>query len=1424
MSVSDTTAHGSGTLHEWVAVQGQLSHEQAISITLTLIRSVSKLHDDGQTHRAIDEHCVMLDRDRVPTLTASKSIVTFGGGHAPASPCPPQLLGTREVSLPAHIDAARAALTDAGILLDPRQIDFFQLGALLCMLVSGEKVPSYLRSPKAKAAVPEALRPVIDRALGLNAGDHFVSCNEFATALEAAARGDATATRDRSALPRSVFTHNAVESPDADPASSGPDDDAVESSSPMAPDPIIPLAESETDQEPSIERLGHYQIIERIGRGGMGDVYKAYEEDLDRIVAIKVLPAELVRHKDLLKRFRGEAAAIAKLDHPNVVQIYYIGEDRSHHFFAMQYVDGETLAELLDRRAKLRVEEALPIIEQCLAGLGAAHDLNLIHRDMKPGNVLLDRRSRRALVADFGLVKGAQAQTQITVTGMVMGTADYIAPEQARGRSVDHRADLYAFGVMIYQMIAGRLPFHADSATALMFQHAYEPPPPLNELEPELPEPLVQIVMKLLVKDPEDRYQSADEVLADLRRISMDAIAGAAPHSSLIAAPRFGDPPPLPTDLTDIAPTDWWGRLRARVADGLGSFGARPPQLLARWQNTQQQVDGAVAEYERRRDELAALHQEADDLAADLQRQANRHAEDASSAARRAESSNDVADKRNALQEQLSREQNAAELAQLAAEQHEHAEDIGLRLGKVEATLVQVHAQRHALDARLKAAQAQVQVMSRHGAPRHWTIRLAAMFAAVLFGVLILMTVTRRPQDRSVPSQTIDLLKLVKPDRMAVEGQWQFRGTDLVVDKTPAARISLPYTPPLEYDFIVEYTLSDDSGCVAQLTSRNGVPFTWSMNAGRPARCRLEDIDGHSVIGNPTLQKHAFEAGKAYTSMVSVRDEGVICRINGEVIADYETDYSDLSRNTKWEMPDPALLILGAWNGPITFHRVVIREVTGEGTEALALDTGSRSSPSAVSTVTMLAPGHYNAMLGSYRDVRHEAPPLPLVNLNVPNGKNTLHTDIITQMKQVAEFESSYAAFDARASFTIPRKGQYRLEASRACSVSIDGSEYKLDNYGRPNLAAFEFEQGTHLIELSVVNNGGQLYETSVAIKDVSTGQSIPIHCSAEQIRTFLETPINGTLPVQVTHWHPAHLIPRSETDRKEVREPRISQMAQSVGSQAGDAVPFNGHWYKLFSTPTSWHDAKARCEQVGGYLACVTSEQEHRFVLKILDGKVGWLGGTDKQEEGHWKWISGEAFQYYGWLPGEPSNTDGKEHALGVGNQDGSARLGWNDWHADGRIPFVCEWEAAPHETVTGTLYLSADDAFDLRINEQIVTSGRLEPVAIERTFNVGDRITAKVTNSHHDFGFMLFFQSKDKKHAFFSNLSTWKAYTPSNPLKWWKVSLSPKDPTASQGHKKYIKIPESSGYGVDAIWGIDKGTSFIYHVVTAQDLSRDD
>lgn len=383
-------------------------------------------------------------------------------------------------------------------------------------------------------------------------------------------------------------------------------------------------------------RLGHYDVLARIGRGGMGEVYRGYEPALDRPVALKVLPDSLARQPEAVRRFVVEASAAARLQHPHVVQIFFIGEDSGRHFFAMELVDGESLAEVLRRSDRLSISRTLEIAEQCLNGLAAAHEQGLVHRDIKPANILIERKTGRALLADFGIVQTLQAAEHVSTPGtqIIQGTAEYISPEQARNEPVDLRSDLYAFGVVLYRMLAGKLPFESETPQGLLFLHAFEPPQPLSEVVPDAPAPLAAMVDRLLAKQPADRPQNAEQVLEQIHALRHDLAAhfaadlvtdipgGAAspPRTAtqVIAAPQFED---LPLELEGFDPSSvrqspGWPRA---LLDHCHSILRRhAPHVVERLQNTQQQVDGAVAEYDRRVGLLERLIQEAESIRFEL--------------------------------------------------------------------------------------------------------------------------------------------------------------------------------------------------------------------------------------------------------------------------------------------------------------------------------------------------------------------------------------------------------------------------------------------------------------------------------------------------------------------------------------------------------------------------------------------------------------------------------------------------------------------------------------------------------------------------------------------------------------------------------------------------------------------------------------
>ena len=259
--------------------------------------------------------------------------------------------------------------------------------------------------------------------------------------------------------------------------------------------------------------LGQYHVLEEIGRGGMAIVYRAYQPSLQRYVAIKVLPPQFTFDTTFVQRFLQEARAAARLKHPNIVTIHDVGEQDGVHYIVMEYLEGLPLNELLRREGALPLERVTRIVAQIASALDYAHAQGFVHRDIKPSNIIVGRNDH-ATLTDFGTVKAA-AGTTLTKTGMLIGTPAYMSPEQVRGRRVDHRADIYALGVVCYEMLTGQVPFGGETP-AVLHAHVYEPLPPLRSLNRQLPAAVEKAVNRALVKEPERRYQSAGELAGAL--------------------------------------------------------------------------------------------------------------------------------------------------------------------------------------------------------------------------------------------------------------------------------------------------------------------------------------------------------------------------------------------------------------------------------------------------------------------------------------------------------------------------------------------------------------------------------------------------------------------------------------------------------------------------------------------------------------------------------------------------------------------------------------------------------------------------------------------------------------------------------------------------------------------------------------------
>jgi hypothetical protein len=281
-----------------------------------------------------------------------------------------------------------------------------------------------------------------------------------------------------------------------------------------------------------VEKISRYKVIRKIASGGMGDVYEAIDPELERRVALKVLPVEIAKDPGRLQRFVREARAASSLNHPSVIQIYEIAQDGDVHFISMEYIEGETLEHRLSR-GPCSVSETVQIALKIADALQAAHVSGIVHRDIKPSNIMLTS-SNQIKILDFGLakvqppvaesVRPSEVQTR-TSSGMILGTPHYMSPEQTLGKDLDQRTDIFSFGVMLYEMLSGKRPFSGDDFKAVLGQILYRDPEPLHSLRSDVPAKLQGIISRCMAKEVSERYQNMTDVIQDLQEAPLKGVS-----------------------------------------------------------------------------------------------------------------------------------------------------------------------------------------------------------------------------------------------------------------------------------------------------------------------------------------------------------------------------------------------------------------------------------------------------------------------------------------------------------------------------------------------------------------------------------------------------------------------------------------------------------------------------------------------------------------------------------------------------------------------------------------------------------------------------------------------------------------------------------------------------------------------------------
>ncbi len=320
------------------------------------------------------------------------------------------------------------------------------------------------------------------------------------------------------------------------------------------------------------KQIGHYQIVSELGRGGMGVVYKAHEQSLNRFVAIKTLGTHLSEDPSYVERFVREAQSAAGLNHPNIVQIFAISEEDGQHYFVMEYVPGTSVLAMVRNQGKMDTVQAFRIILQTAAGLQVAHEQGIVHRDIKPANLMVNERGL-VKIADFGLALALGGASRLTATGTFMGTPGYLSPEQCLDEDIDNRTDIYSLGVSLFEMLTGSIPFKADSPLALLRQIIEVEPPDVREVNADIDSETRNILVKMMAKKRDDRYSDCAEIINDIQKYLDEH--GVAASTAAGTSPGHLVAPPAPPVVEDVKTLD--GSPTMAVPSGEGDAPTPPP-------------------------------------------------------------------------------------------------------------------------------------------------------------------------------------------------------------------------------------------------------------------------------------------------------------------------------------------------------------------------------------------------------------------------------------------------------------------------------------------------------------------------------------------------------------------------------------------------------------------------------------------------------------------------------------------------------------------------------------------------------------------------------------------------------------------------------------------------------------------------------
>jgi len=634
-----------------------------------------------------------------------------------------------------------------------------------------------------------------------------------------------------------------------------------------------------------IQQLGQYKLLRKLGEGGMGAVYLAEDTMAQRQVALKVLAKRHADDAEHVKRFRREAVATGKLNHVNIVSAHTVGEDMGRHYYVMEYCDGETLDVILAHEHVLAWDWAVETVMQVARGLQHAHDRGFMHRDIKPGNVFITSEGI-AKILDLGMSKemGGTSAQYTTVTGMALGTPNYLSPEQARGdRNLDGRTDIYSLGATFYHLVTGKPPFEGDTSAVVMTMHLTRQVRDPREIRDDIPDGVAAIILKMLAKEPAGRYGNCQELLNDLERVMDGKMPGGSSRSA-----------PAPASASAPAPAPVAEQARRTPPRRAEARATRPQQAVGTRQHDPVAPRGKQAGGGQPR--VKTVHIAAGIAALGLL-------------------------------------VFVAALVINATSETESAP-----AGNTEPSGPAQTGRSPGGDGAAAAAPAVAPAAVRPAGDPTSAIPPAPKVETGARPLTALGV-----DDPARWRNAVSLLPLVDPKKCSVAGTWGLENGKLVSDGTGgatsgAARIEIPYAPPEEYDFRIVFArlrmaAMDGGGDIVQVLPRAGQQFVWLMGGFSNSVMGFETIKGARVDKNPASVNRpgCIQSGRTYTAIVSVRKDGVKAYLDGALIAQCRTDYTDVSLEPAWKLRSPELLGLATYGSPTVFERAELLEVTGKG-------------------------------------------------------------------------------------------------------------------------------------------------------------------------------------------------------------------------------------------------------------------------------------------------------------------------------------------------------------------------------------------------------------------------------------------------------------------------------------------------------------